>query len=139
MKNSTNNNSGYKKVLIVDDYDLTCNMAAMYFATFGYQADSAASAKDGLELALANDYEIMLVDLCLPDYSGLKLVKQLRSHESLTKLKIIIFTGNDGETINYYRQYGVDALLLKPCTLAKVREVVDSCLIAPREMQAAFV
>jgi DNA-binding response OmpR family regulator len=138
MKKQVNKSSDYKKVLIVDDYEITCSMVAMYFSEFGYTADSAGTAKDGLELALENYYEVILVDLCLPDYSGLNLIKQLRSYEYLAKSKIIIFTGNDGETINYYRQYGVDGLLLKPCTLAKVREVINTCLITPRKSKSAL-
>jgi len=125
-----------KKVLIVDDYDLTCSMASMYFAEFGYIAHAASTAKQGLELALTNDYEVILVDLCLPDHSGLNLITELRSYESLEKSKIIVFTGTDHEIVNYYHQYGVDGILLKPCTLSKVRQVINSCLLTSRTIKA---
>jgi DNA-binding response OmpR family regulator len=126
-----------KKVLIIDDYEFTCNIVTMYFAEFGYDADSVGTAKDGLKLALANKYEVILVDLNLPDGIGLDLVTELRKHKALAKTKIIIFTGNDGETINYYKKHGVDGLLLKPCTFAKVREVINTCLITPRNAAAS--
>lgn len=138
MIKPTDNNSNCKRVLIVDDYEITCSMVAMYFSEFGYIADSACTAKDGLRLAIENHYEVILVDLCLPDHSGLSLVKKLRAYDFLAKSKIIIFTGNDGETINYYKQHGVDGLLLKPCTFAKVREVINTCLITPRKIKIAL-
>jgi CheY-like chemotaxis protein len=125
-----------KKVLIVDDYEFTCRMVALYFAEFGYDADFAVTAAEGLKLALQNKYEVILVDLCLPDDVGLELVKKLRQHESFDATKIIIFTGNDCENINYYKRYGVDGLLLKPCTFATVREALGSCLIKLRSAWA---
>ena len=35
-----------KKVLIIDDYEFTCSMVAIYFEQFGYESDSAGTVKD---------------------------------------------------------------------------------------------
>jgi hypothetical protein len=125
-----------KKVLIIDDYEFTCNMVALYFEKFGYDADYAGTGKHGLELALKHNYEVILVDLCLPDDFGLEIVTKLREHEPLRKTKIIIFTGNDCETIDYYEKHGVDGLLLKPCTFVSVQEVINTCLTTPRKLKS---
>ena len=139
MKKAINQGYEAKRVLIIDDYEFTCSMVAMYFEQFGYDADSAGTAKDGLDLSIKNQYEIILVDLFLPDDNGLELVKKLRKYESLAQAKIIIFTGDDCQTINYYKGYGVDGLLLKPCTLAKVKEVINACLVTPRNLDENLI
>ena len=123
MTNSANLQQ--KRALVIDDYHLTCNMAAMFFAEVDYQCDIANNAKDGIALALKNqNYNIILVDLELPDKNGLNVVKTLRNNKSFNDVKIVIFTGNDEASADYYSKYGVDDLLLKPCSLKKIRQLI---------------
>ncbi len=118
-----------QSILIIDDYEMTRNIVEMFLVREGHEVDVTGTAKDGLEMAIQNHYSIILLDLNLPDESGLELAKQLRQHDALKNTKIIIFTGYDHHDINYYRQYGIDGLLIKPITPEKIIELINIPLL----------
>ena len=128
-----------RRILIVDDYEMTCITVAMFFEELGYICDIAHTAKQALELAEKNknssdqSYPIILIDLNLPDAYGLSLVKNLRNDLFFKNSKIIIFTGNDHQALNYYYQNGVDGLLIKPSTRSKILEILN--LVKPDSYQ----
>ena len=60
--------------LLVDDDAKLCGLLRDYLEGFGFSLDVAEDASSGLEKAVANEYDVILLDMMLPDMDGLDAV-----------------------------------------------------------------
>lgn len=79
------------KLLVVDDDDVFRGVLAKALARRGYDVLSAADVESAWELALADPPTYAVVDLCLPDSSGLLLVDRLA--QEWPDMRIVVLTG----------------------------------------------
>lgn len=70
-------------VLLIDDDVRFCSMLKEYFAQMGHRLECAHNGRDGLELALGNAYDIVLLDVMLPLINGFSVLQQLRRREAM--------------------------------------------------------
>jgi CheY-like chemotaxis protein len=91
-------NSGKGVVLIIDDDRMIVDLVKMAFAGDGYQVVAAQSGNELGELLEKLDstrnfpFDLILLDLLLPDVSGEELYRRLRSNPQITKIPIIILS-----------------------------------------------
>jgi CheY-like chemotaxis protein len=124
--NLAKNYTNVKNVLLIDDYELTCKIVSMLLQDLGHFVDVANNGANALAMTSKNkNYQIILLDLNLPDINGLDLALKLRTFESLKRAKIIAFTGHDNFDANYYQQYGIDDFLSKPFTRDKIVSLIN--------------
>ena len=103
-------------VLVVDDDRTVRETLADFFDTLGYSARTAASATEGRQAAAAHAPDVVLVDLRLPDASGLMLLEALRADDP--ELGVIMLTGHaDVPTAVRAMQQGALDFLEKPVDL----------------------
>ncbi len=81
------------KILIVEDEDIIRNNLINQFQQNGFATESAANGKDGLYLAKEYPVDLAVVDIGLPEISGLELIKELRA--SGNKIPVIVLTARD--------------------------------------------
>ena len=115
-------------VLVVDDDRTVRETLADFFETLGYAARSAASASEGRAAAAEHAPDIVLLDLRLPDASGLTLLEALRADDP--ELGVIMLTGHaDVPTAVRAMQQGALDFLEKPVDLetldASVRRAAE--------------
>lgn len=79
------------KVLIIDDTQPICETLTELVCNIGHEADSAHTYVDGLALALKNDYDVIFLDVRLPDGSGLDLLARVKRLPAPPE--VIIMTG----------------------------------------------
>lgn len=84
------------KILIIDDEAILCNAISKKLNKLGFQATCATSAIEGMELALSGTYDLVLLDLVMPDLSGIELLTGVRKTVSKTKLPIIVVSSREG-------------------------------------------
>lgn len=65
----------------------------------GWQADAAASGKAALEKLASGHYDAAIVDLGLPDMSGLEVARRARGQLALSELRLIALTGESGAEV----------------------------------------
>src|SRR5690554_490996 len=107
------------RVLLVEDDDELRQLLAQYLATQGFSVREAANGRDGLALALAQDCDIVVLDIMLPDINGLDVLRELRAE---THLPVILLTARGDETDRIVGfEVGADDYIPKPC---KPRELV---------------
>ena len=70
------------RLLIVDDEDQVRTIFAEYLADFGYEVHQAADGSEALSKMEAHDFEVIFLDLHLPDMNGLQVCRQLRATKS---------------------------------------------------------
>ncbi len=107
------------RLLVVDDEDRIRRLLKMYLEREKYTIDEAANGDDALELALTNDYDLILLDLMMPGKDGIEVCKELREKKATP---VIILTAK-GEEINRVQGFeaGTDDYIVKPFS---PREVV---------------
>lgn len=79
------------KVLIIDDDEMFGEMLAEMVKTLGYESQVALTLREGLRAARTGEFDVVFLDVRLPDGSGLELVPQFR--ETPSSPEVIIITG----------------------------------------------
>jgi two-component system response regulator HydG len=111
-------------VLVVDDDETIRETLADYFASLGYAARSARTATEGRQSAAEHAPDVVLVDLRLPDASGLTLLEALRADDP--ELGVIMLTGHaDVASAVRAMQQGALDFLEKPVDLEALGAAVS--------------
>ncbi|MDI6826912.1 MAG: sigma-54 dependent transcriptional regulator, partial [Armatimonadota bacterium] len=80
-----------KRVLIIDDEEGIRNVLADLFGEMGWLVSESEDGKNGLEAALSDDFELIILDLSLPRLDGLAVLRKLR--ESKPDIPVVMITG----------------------------------------------
>jgi two-component system, OmpR family, response regulator len=101
------------RVLLIEDDRMLARLVERALGEAGYGVDVTRSAEEGSQLALSAEYDVILLDLELPDRNGLEVVRALRREGRTTP--VIIMTGHDDdEHIVSGLDAGADDYILKP-------------------------
>ena len=103
------------RLLLIDDDDAVRDSIAGYLQELGYQVEQAASGQRGLELFEQNLPEVVLLDLKLPQVSGLEVLKVLTRHPANVPVIVISGSGVMNDVVQALR-YGASDYLVKPIT-----------------------
>ncbi|NDP27479.1 MAG: response regulator transcription factor [Flavobacterium sp.] len=106
-------------ILVVEDHQELANEVIDYLSKNGYVCKYANCCSAALEEINSNDFDILLLDLGLPDGSGFEVLKTVRKKQS--KMAVIILTarGELDDRINGL-QLGADDYLTKPFALTEL-------------------
>ena len=113
-------------LLIEDDYAVSQSIEMM-LKKEGMIVDTADLGEDGLDIGKHYDYDIIILDLMLPDINGYEVLKRLRSAKSTTP--VLILSGlNEAEKKVKGLDFGADDYLTKPFDraelLARIKAIV---------------
>lgn len=81
-----------KTILLIEDEDFIRNLYKRQFEKAGFVMDAYANGKDGLSAALKNKYDLLLLDILLPDINGLEILKQIKQNESAKNMPVVLLT-----------------------------------------------
>ena len=81
-----------KKILIIEDDQLAGNVFYNHLMAEGYHVKSAPDGESGLDLMRDFKPDVILLDLILPQMSGMEVIQQIRTREEFFKTPIIVFT-----------------------------------------------
>ncbi|NRG19174.1 response regulator [Rhizobiales bacterium] len=118
-----------KTVLIVEDNELNMKLFHDLLEAHGYQTLQTRTGIEALELARAHHPDLILMDIQLPEVSGLEVTKWIKEDDDLKTIPVIAVTAfamkGDEERI---RQGGCEAYISKPISVVKFLETVRSYL-----------
>jgi len=106
-----------KVLLIEDDYD-AAGQVAQYLESVGFELDISETAVDGLLKLSAQHYDILLLDLSLPDFSGFEVIKQINNQSSIPI--IVLSSHSNLEAKVQAFRFGVDDYICKPFMLEEL-------------------
>jgi two-component system response regulator CpxR len=113
------------KLLMIDDDTGLCELLSEYLSAQGFSIQTAHDGQQGLELALQNDYALILLDVMLPSIDGFEVLKQLRQSK-LTPVIMLTAKGEDFDRI-FGLELGADDYIPKPFNhrelLARVKAI----------------
>jgi two-component system cell cycle response regulator DivK len=114
-----------KTVLIVEDNELNMKLFNDLLEAHGYQTVQTRNGVEAVELARQHHPDLILMDIQLPEVSGLQVTQWIKDDESLRDIPVVAVTAfamkGDEEKI---RQGGCEAYLSKPISVVKFLETV---------------
>lgn len=118
-----------KTVLIVEDNELNMKLFRDLLEAHGYNTLEARTGAEALKLAAENIPDLILMDIQLPEFSGLEVTQKIKSNEQLAEIPVIAVTAfamkGDEERI---RQGGCEDYIAKPISVVSFLEKVKRYL-----------
>lgn len=115
------------KVLVVEDDDSNAHLAALFLERSGHSVMSCEGGQSALDSLDHHTFDLVVLDLRLPDMDGLELIRRLRAHPSMSAVPILAVTASrDAE--QEAEASGVHHVLFKPYSGSEFRETVARLL-----------
>ena len=92
VSTSTQPNPNAKRILIIEDEYFITELYVRALTKAGYQVSLAVDGKEGLNKALSNEFDIILLDIMVPTITGTEILERIREQNKSLKAKIIITT-----------------------------------------------
>src|SRR5438132_12473963 len=111
------------RVLVVDDDSLLRKLIADQLSRAEFEAAPAASARDALDVLREADYDVVLLDIMMPDLSGLDALREIRKFEDPPEVVMLTADTSLATGIEAMR-HGAYDYLTKPATLDEMEAVI---------------
>lgn len=116
-----------KKVLIVDDSLISRRMIRQLIAKYNFDLDEAKNGNEALDKIHSNNYDIVFLDLLMPDLNGVEVLKKIQQDNIQTK--VIVITADIQETTKAQcKEYGAFAILHKPPKEEELSNVIQQII-----------
>lgn len=126
-----------RRILLIDDDAELAQMLREYLEPAHFQLALAHTCEQGLHLASQQDFDLLLLDLMLPDGNGLDLLKQYRQR---SRRPVIMFTAHGGETDRVLGlEFGADDYLTKPFAIQELEARLRALIRRERRQVGAEV
>ena len=127
------------RVLVVDDHAVNRQAIALVLAPLGITPETAASAEEGLERLARESFDVVLMDVYMPDMDGREATRRLRAEAGPNQFVPVIAitasaTERDWEAC---RAAGMDGHVAKPIEPAQLYAALDAALSAAEARKAA--
>lgn len=119
------------RVLVVEDCDINCYVYRAMFKYLGVKTDFAENGIIALGKLMEEKYDLVVFDMQIPGMSGTETIA--RYHQLVTRAQrppIVVITGDATTSVERKcEQLGVQALLAKPVSIDKIRELVQRFVV----------
>ncbi|WP_422467095.1 response regulator transcription factor [Endozoicomonas sp. ALC013] len=105
-----------ERILLIEDNREVAGVIFDYFESLGVELDYADNGEQGLQLAMAEKFDLILLDLMLPRMDGLTVCNKLRDAGNSTPVLMLTALDNREDMLNGFR-HGADDYLTKPFDL----------------------
>jgi CheY-like chemotaxis protein len=112
-------------ILHIDDSEEICGLYSDLFTTDLSIYTGVNDGKEGLKLVTKNDYDLILLDMCMPKYSGMDFLRDLKKQKP-SELKKVVVTSvlQFNETqIQELRKFGVHSVEEKPTDIQQLERM----------------
>jgi CheY-like chemotaxis protein len=113
------------KILVVEDNPTNLRVVITVLNALGYEPDTATTGQQGIELAESNAYDLILLDVQLPDIDGWSVARHLRQYVRDKHLTIVAITANvTPEDRQKCFDAGMDDFVMKPFKISTLKDVI---------------
>jgi voltage-gated potassium channel len=116
-----------KKIVLIDDNPVIRRLYTRLFQRAGFNIITAGNGQEGYEMVLKEMPDAAVIDLMLPDISGLDICRQIREQDLGKEIKLFLFTAdNQEETRKKALESGVDTVVVKSPDAQEIIGIVKS-------------
>ena len=121
-----------ERILIIDDsIFIVDQLAERILPTFGYETFVAYDGRSGLQLIREEQPDLIMMDLDLPDMTGLEIMQQMVQESIHIPVIFVTGYGSEQNAIAAFR-LGARDYIIKPFTIDEITEAVARALVEPR-------
>jgi len=105
-----------KEILVVDDSKVITDLIKLMLEKSGYRCMAANTAKECVQLLQNEKFDLVLLDIALPEVSGLDILDSVKSNEKQKGTKVVLFTASSPteDQMRGYMEKGAAGLIRKP-------------------------
>ena len=118
------------RILLAEDHPVNQKVVRLMLERLGYRADVAGNGLEVLESFRRQHYDVVLMDIQMPELNGIQATQRLRATLSAeNQPRIIALTANAiGGEQTEYMAIGMDDYLSKPVNVLQLREALEKCM-----------
>jgi CheY-like chemotaxis protein len=117
------------KIIVIEDVADSAKLAIKILTKYGHEAQIATNGEEAIQYISANKFDLVFLDLGLPDVDGQTLLGVLRRNYGMEETPIIVCTAWPPESAKKMaKAYGFDGYLSKPYRVVEFMEAVDKFL-----------
>jgi signal transduction histidine kinase len=116
-----------RKILVVDDEEDIREALKEYLAELGYEVTVAENGKTAYEALLAKDYDLVLMDMFMPEMNGAEVLLRLKEAGKIPSYVVLMtgYAGEDTTTIEALKQEGIiKRVLRKPFSFKDLEDMI---------------
>ena len=104
------------KILIIDDNKDITEMLSKFFTTNGHECMLSNDGRNGLTMIENQKFDVVLLDLAIPDFSGQKIIDSLHKSGKIKNQKVVLFSASSTsqKQIDDMIEKGVHSYIKKP-------------------------
>jgi len=112
-----------KRILVIDDEQMILDSIKIIFEDLGYSVSVSSDPRAGLEIALREDFDLILVDIRMPGLNGAEVTAAV--HAARPSARILVITAHPhDELVTRALEAGAVSVLRKPFEIAKVLDLL---------------
>ncbi len=117
------------KILLIEDNANISDMMSQYLTLKGYDCAITHGGREGLSQILGKKYDVILLDLAMPEFSGYDIIDSLEKKGKLKEQKIIVLTAFPlaEKDMKDLVDRGIRSCLKKPVHLSELLKAIQSC------------
>jgi CheY-like chemotaxis protein len=114
------------KVLVLDDNQENIDVVSFFLQLNGIDCVSESSGKKGLEILRNEIFDLVLLDLAIPDFSGIQIFDTLKAEGKVSEKNIVIFTASliNHKEIERMLREGAKGIIHKPLAVEDLEELI---------------
>jgi DNA-binding response OmpR family regulator len=105
-------------VLIVEDDELACELITTYLTDCGFEVTAVFTATDGISYAKQSDYDVLLLDINLPDFNGFEVLKSIKENKSIPTIVLSAYSDTKSKILAF--RYGANDYMVKPIDMEEL-------------------
>ena len=111
----------FMQILQIEDSPIICQLYQDFFTTQNHSVESVTDGREGLELVMKNDYDVILLDILMPKYGGMQFLNDLKNQRpsKLKKVTIVSQMDFNYDDLEKFKEYGVNSVQKKTLDLVK--------------------
>ncbi len=114
------------KILHIEDIPEISEVYSDILKTKNHDFESAIDGKKGLDLVLKNHYDLILLDMCMPNYSGIDFLLDLKDKKSSEIQKVVVSSlGLDEYQTRFLKELGVRSIRQKPISVQSLLSQIE--------------
>lgn len=128
---SNNDNTIIKEkiILVVDDNEINREVAFELLSLYNFKIDMAASGKEAIEKTKNNRYDLILMDIYMPELDGVETTNIIRKDYDMNELPILALTASImPEEIKVFKNSGMNDVIIKPIEAKQLYDIISRYL-----------